>query len=254
MGHPLSQTPGALRKRAWRERVTRMGHPLSQTPEAQRERLRRDGLSSLGHLLDQKDLARASDAAMFVLRGGISTDPAATDAVWPVLPPRVTSWLRHTTVVESWNHEYDNHASPMFGASMWVPTARSSARPDADRGDGRRIRHVRFDCRPVDLAVRSTRLGRTLRRRSSLSTRSRLKRSILTPWPSRDRRAPGRGRAEPARAHTTRKIATTQLPDSADCLISLEQFVSGRSEDRKLLVDRRRDLVRVLGPLSGVIP
>ena len=36
MGRPLSQTPGALRKRAWRERVTRMGHPLSQTPEAQR--------------------------------------------------------------------------------------------------------------------------------------------------------------------------------------------------------------------------
>ena len=58
MGHPLSQTPGALRKRAWRERVTRMGHPLSQTPEAQRERLRRDGLSSLGNLVDQKDLSR----------------------------------------------------------------------------------------------------------------------------------------------------------------------------------------------------
>ena len=43
-------------------------------------------------------------------------------------------------------------------------------------------------------------------------------------------------------------------PDSADCLISLEQFVSGRSADRKLLVDRRRDLVRVLATLSGVIP
>ena len=43
-------------------------------------------------------------------------------------------------------------------------------------------------------------------------------------------------------------------PDSADCLISLEQFVSGRSEDRDLLVSRRRDIVRVLAPLSGVIP
>ena len=43
-------------------------------------------------------------------------------------------------------------------------------------------------------------------------------------------------------------------PDSADCLISLEQFVSGRSADRKLLVDRRRDIVTALGPLSGVIP
>ncbi len=30
-------------------------------------------------------------------------------------------------------------------------------------------------------------------------------------------------------------------PDSADCRISLEQFVSGRSEDRDLLVSRRRD-------------
>ena len=58
MGRLLSQTPGALRKRAWRERVTRMGHPLSQTPEAQRERLRRDGLSNLGNLVDQKDLTR----------------------------------------------------------------------------------------------------------------------------------------------------------------------------------------------------
>ena len=43
-------------------------------------------------------------------------------------------------------------------------------------------------------------------------------------------------------------------PDEADCGISLEQFVSGRSEDRDLLVSRRRDLSRVLAPLSGVIP
>ena len=43
-------------------------------------------------------------------------------------------------------------------------------------------------------------------------------------------------------------------PDSADCMISLEQFVSGRSEDRKLLVDRRRDIIRTLAPLSGTIP
>ena len=42
-------------------------------------------------------------------------------------------------------------------------------------------------------------------------------------------------------------------PDSADCLISLEQFVSSRSEDRDLLVGRRRDLVRALAPLSGTI-
>ena len=43
-------------------------------------------------------------------------------------------------------------------------------------------------------------------------------------------------------------------PDEADCGISLEQFVSGRSEDRDLLVSRRRDLVRVLAPLNGTIP
>ena len=43
-------------------------------------------------------------------------------------------------------------------------------------------------------------------------------------------------------------------PDSANCRVSLEQFVSSRSEDRDLLVGRRRDLVRVLAPLNGVIP
>ena len=43
-------------------------------------------------------------------------------------------------------------------------------------------------------------------------------------------------------------------PDSADCMISLEQFVSGRSEDRDLLVRRRRELVTAIAPLSGVIP
>ena len=42
-------------------------------------------------------------------------------------------------------------------------------------------------------------------------------------------------------------------PDSADCLISLEQCVSSRSEDRDLLVSRRRDLIRALAPLSGTI-
>ena len=42
-------------------------------------------------------------------------------------------------------------------------------------------------------------------------------------------------------------------PDSADCLISLEQFVSSRSEDRDLLVERRRDLVKALAPVSGTI-
>ena len=43
-------------------------------------------------------------------------------------------------------------------------------------------------------------------------------------------------------------------PDSADCRISLEQFVSGRSEDRDLLVARRRDLVQALSTLNGTIP
>ena len=43
-------------------------------------------------------------------------------------------------------------------------------------------------------------------------------------------------------------------PDSADCRISLEQFVSGRVEDRDLLVSRRRDLVLALAPLNGTIP
>ena len=43
-------------------------------------------------------------------------------------------------------------------------------------------------------------------------------------------------------------------PDESNCMISLEQFVSGRSEDRDLLVSRRRDLVKVLAELSGTIP
>ena len=42
-------------------------------------------------------------------------------------------------------------------------------------------------------------------------------------------------------------------PDEAACRISLEQFVSGRSEDRDLLVERRRDLVKALSPVSGTI-
>ena len=53
MGHPLSQTPGPLRKRAWRERVT-MGHPMSQTPDAQRQRKRTEGLIPL----DAPDMTR----------------------------------------------------------------------------------------------------------------------------------------------------------------------------------------------------
>ena len=56
------------------------------------------------------------------------------------------------------------------------------------------------------------------------------------------------------RAPTYPEDSYDALPDSADCLISLEQFVSGRSEDRKLLVDRRRELVTALGPLNGTIP
>ena len=43
-------------------------------------------------------------------------------------------------------------------------------------------------------------------------------------------------------------------PDESSCRVSLEQFVSGRSEDRELLVSRRTDLIRVLSPLNGTIP
>ena len=44
-------------------------------------------------------------------------------------------------------------------------------------------------------------------------------------------------------------------PDEADCMISLEQFVSGRSEDRDLLVTSAAgSRSRTLAPLSGVIP
>ena len=43
-------------------------------------------------------------------------------------------------------------------------------------------------------------------------------------------------------------------PDEASCRVSLEQFVSGRVEDRDLLVERRRDLVQALAPLNGTIP
>ena len=56
------------------------------------------------------------------------------------------------------------------------------------------------------------------------------------------------------RAPTYPEDSYISEPDSADCRISLEQFISGRSEDRDLLVSRRRDLVKALAPLSGTIP
>ena len=90
MGHPLSQTPGALRKRAWRERVTRMGHPQPDARGAACKRLRRDGLSSLGHLLDQKDLARRAPP-VFLLRVAFQPTVRRRMLCRPVLPPRVTS-------------------------------------------------------------------------------------------------------------------------------------------------------------------
>ena len=43
-------------------------------------------------------------------------------------------------------------------------------------------------------------------------------------------------------------------PDEANVRVLLEQSVSANSDDRDLLLARRRDLVRVLAPLNGTIP
>ena len=43
-------------------------------------------------------------------------------------------------------------------------------------------------------------------------------------------------------------------PDEAVVRVLIEQMVSGRSEDRDMLLERRLDLIRVLAPMSGVIP
>ena len=43
-------------------------------------------------------------------------------------------------------------------------------------------------------------------------------------------------------------------PDEAVVRVLVEQFVSGRSEDRDMLLERRLDLIRTLSPMSGVIP
>ena len=43
-------------------------------------------------------------------------------------------------------------------------------------------------------------------------------------------------------------------PDSAVVRVLIEQLVSAKDADRDMLLDRRRDLVKTLAPLSGVIP
>ena len=43
-------------------------------------------------------------------------------------------------------------------------------------------------------------------------------------------------------------------PDEAVVRILIEEMVSANDSDRALLLERRQDLVRVLAPVSGVIP
>lgn len=43
-------------------------------------------------------------------------------------------------------------------------------------------------------------------------------------------------------------------PDEAVVRILIEQMVSANDSDREMLLERRLDLVRVLAPMSGVIP
>ena len=43
-------------------------------------------------------------------------------------------------------------------------------------------------------------------------------------------------------------------PDSATGRVLLEQIVSANRSDQDMLLDRRRDLVALLAPMSGVIP
>ena len=43
-------------------------------------------------------------------------------------------------------------------------------------------------------------------------------------------------------------------PDEAVVRVLIEQMVSANDSDRDMLLERRRDLIRVLAPMSGVIP
>ena len=43
-------------------------------------------------------------------------------------------------------------------------------------------------------------------------------------------------------------------PDEAVGRVMLDQMVSANRSDQDMLLDRRRDLVRVLAPVSGIIP
>ena len=43
-------------------------------------------------------------------------------------------------------------------------------------------------------------------------------------------------------------------PDEAVVRVLIEQMVSANDSDRDLLLERRRDLIRVLAPVSGIIP
>ena len=43
-------------------------------------------------------------------------------------------------------------------------------------------------------------------------------------------------------------------PDAAVVRVLIEELVSANDSDRDMLLSRRRDLVRVLAPVSGVIP
>ena len=43
-------------------------------------------------------------------------------------------------------------------------------------------------------------------------------------------------------------------PDEAVVRVLIEQMVSANDSDRDLLLERRQDLVRVLAPVSGIIP
>ena len=125
MGQPLSQTPGALRKRAWRERVTRMGHPLSQTPEAQRaSACAVMGCRAWGTLWTRKTPpdhpARVPAAGWGFNRpfGGVCCAARAT-AMGLTVAENTTVGIHgimSTTITRV-----------MFGASMWVP------RPDPPR-------------------------------------------------------------------------------------------------------------------------
>ena len=118
MGHPLSQTPGALRKRAWRERVE-MGHP--HEPDSRGPALGPIlasartvmGCRAWGIFWTRKTSPGA--ARVFLLRRGVSTDHVAEECCAARATARGRLWLR-IRPLESWNHEHVG------------PEARSSAR------------------------------------------------------------------------------------------------------------------------------